>query len=149
MTKHHAHAGATWVTSAQATAHCLVGCVIGEAAGLAIGVSLGWGALATIALAFTLAYVSGFALGVMPVMRREGLGLRAAFRAIWLGEAISIFVMEVAMNAVDYAVGGIQAPSLLALAFWVGLAAALPAGFFAAWPVNHWLLARQIKGRCC
>ena len=57
--------------------------------------------------------------------------------AIWLGEAISIGVMEIAMNATDYAVGGVGAASVASPVFWVGYAAALVAGFVAAWPVNY------------
>ncbi len=68
--------------------------------------ALAWGAAATIALAVVLAYVSGFAMALVPVMKRAGLGLAAAMRVIWLGEAISIAVMEIAMNLVDYWLGG-------------------------------------------
>jgi hypothetical protein len=133
------------ITSAQATVHCLIGCTIGEVAGLMIGVAAGIGVAATIALAVTLAFAVGFTLGVIPIMRREKLGLVAALRVIWLGEVISITVMEVVMNAVDYAVGGIAATSLTAPIFWIGIGAAIPAGFVAAWPVNHWLLKRHLK----
>ncbi|MCH7776522.1 MAG: DUF4396 domain-containing protein [Gemmatimonadetes bacterium] len=81
------------VTSAHATLHCLIGCMIGETAGLVIGVALAWGVAATIALAVVLAYVSGFAMALVPVMQKAGLGLAAAMRVIWLGEAISITAM--------------------------------------------------------
>ena len=112
---HHdgAHRHSPLVTSAHATLHCLIGCMIGEAAGLAIGVALGWGVAATIALAVVLAYISGFAMALVPVMKQAGLGLAAAMRVIWLGEAIAIAVMEIAMNGVDYWVGGIQVASIL------------------------------------
>lgn len=141
----HAHGRSKLVTAAQATLHCLSGCVLGETLGLMIGVSLGLGLLATIALATALAYVSGFALGLVPVMRREGLSLFAAFRLIWVGEAVSIGAMEIAMNAVDAAVGGMSAPSVFAPVFWLGLAAAVPAGFLAALPVNYLLLKSGAK----
>jgi hypothetical protein len=130
-----------------ATIHCLVGCAIGELAGLAIGVTLGWGAMATMALATVLAYVSGFALSLRPLMA-GGLTLRAALRSIWLGEAISIGVMEVAMNATDYLVGGMGAASIASPIFWGGYAAALVAGFLAGWPVNYWMLSRNVKQAC-
>ncbi len=133
------------VTSAHATFHCLIGCIIGEAAGLAIGVALAWGVAATIALAVVLAYISGFAMALVPVMKQTGLGLAAAMRVIWLGEAISIAVMEIAMNLVDYWIGGIQVASIWNALFWLGLAAAVPAGFFAAWPVNYYLLKHELK----
>lgn len=136
------------VVSAQATLHCLTGCVIGEVIGLMIGVSLGLGIWPTIALATGLAYVSGFTLGLVPVMRHRKKSMAEAFRIIWFGEVVSIGVMEIAMNATDYAVGGMEAASVMAPVFWLGIAAAIPVGFLAAWPVNAWLLARDLKG-CC
>ncbi len=137
--------GGQWVTAAHSTLHCLSGCVIGEVAGLMIGVWLGLGIWPTIILATTLAYISGITLGVVPVMRRESLNFWPALRIIWLGEVVSIGVMEIAMNATDYAVGGMQAGSVLSPLFWFGIAVAVPAGFLAAWPVNYWLLSRNLK----
>ena len=147
--EHHAHQhGASsnpFVTSAQATLHCLTGCVIGETAGLAIGVTLGLGVWATIGLATALAYISGFSLGLLPVMRRDNKTFWQALKLIWIGEAVSIGVMEIAMNFADYHMGGMTASSILQPVFWYGLAVAVPAGFIAAWPVNWWLLSRNLK----
>lgn len=145
---HHGHSGGPLKTSAQATLHCLTGCVIGEVAGLMIGVSLGFSPWQTIVLATTLAYAAGMTLGLLPVMRARKIGALAAFRIIWLGEVISIGVMEVVMNAVDYQMGGMTAPSIATWMFWRGIAFAIPAGFLAAWPVNYWLLKREIKAPC-
>jgi len=132
-------------TSAHATVHCLIGCMIGETAGLAIGVSVGLGAVSTLLLAVALAYVSGFTLALIPVMRDQGLSLAAAMSVVWLGEAVSIGAMEIAMNLADWLVGGLAASSLADPRFWIGLAVAAPAGFLAGWPVNHWLLKRRLK----
>lgn len=149
---HHAHhghgGGGPFRTSAQATLHCLTGCVIGEVAGLMIGVSLGLGAWPTIILATALAYISGMTLGLLPVMRNQHVGFLQALRIIWVGEAISIGVMEIVMNFVDYQMGGMTAPSIASWMFWRGIALAVPAGFLAAWPVNYWLLKREIKASC-
>lgn len=142
---HHAHAGSQSWLAARATLHCLTGCVIGEVAGLMIGISLGLHPYATMALATGLAYVSGFSLGLLPVMREQNKSFVEAFKLIWLGEAVSIGVMEIAMNATDYWVGGMNAASVFHLSFWIGLGAAIPAGFLAAWPVNAWLLSRDLK----
>jgi hypothetical protein len=139
------HGGATVVTSLHATLHCLTGCVIGEVAGLAIGVTLGLSPFATIALATTLAYLSGMTLGVVPVMRRGSMPFLAALKIIWIGEVVSIGVMEIVMNWVDYEMGGMTAPSVASWMFWRGLLFAIPAGFLAAWPVNYWLLSRNLK----
>lgn len=142
---HHGHGGGPLRTSAQATLHCLTGCVIGEVVGLAIGVSLGLGIWPTIVLATALAYLSGITLGLVPVMRNRHIGLVEAFRIIWVGEVISIGVMEIVMNFVDYHAGGMGAPSIVSWMFWRGILLAVPAGFLAAWPVNYWLLKRELK----
>jgi hypothetical protein len=143
---HHGHSGGGALrTSAQATLHCLTGCVIGEVAGLAIGVTLGLPAWQTIVLATALAYLSGMTLGLLPVMKGRGVGMLEALRIIWLGEVISIGVMELVMNYVDYRMGGMAAPSVASWMFWRGIIFAVPAGFLAAWPVNYWLLKRELK----
>lgn len=134
-----------WRLAARSTQHCLTGCIIGEVVGLAIGIEAGLSTAATIALATTLAYVSGFALGLLPVMKSRGLSLLDALKLIWLGEAISIGVMEIVMNAVDYQMGGMAATTVLSWPFVRGLLFAVPAGFLAAWPVNYWLLGRDLK----
>jgi hypothetical protein len=137
--------GGSLATSFHATVHCLTGCVVGEVAGLAIGVTLGLPAFTTIALATVLAYASGMTLGLVPVMRRERVGMLAALRIIWIGEVVSIGVMELVMNWVDYEMGGMGAPSVASWMFWRGILVAAPAGFLAAWPVNYWLLRRNLK----
>jgi len=130
-----------------ATIHCLSGCAIGEFIGLAIGVTLGLNPWVTMTLATLLGFVSGYALGLWPLVR-QGFGWVQAFRTIWLGETVSIAVMELAMNFTDYHVGGVQTSSMLSARFWLGYAAALPAGFLVAWPVNYLLLRRNLKHQC-
>jgi Domain of unknown function (DUF4396) len=147
---HHTHnagpVSRTRLTN-EATLHCLVGCAIGEFVGLAIGVSLGLNAWITMALATVLGFASGYTLGLWPLVR-QGMSWGGAFRTIWLGETISIAVMELAMNFTDYHVGGVQISSVFSVQFWLGYAAALPAGFIAAWPINYWLLKRELKQQC-
>ncbi|HEX8782557.1 MAG TPA: DUF4396 domain-containing protein, partial [Steroidobacteraceae bacterium] len=58
---------------------------------------------------------------------------------------VSIGAMEVAMNAVDFAMGGMGVKSLFVPRYWEALAVASVAGFHSAWPVNFWLLGRNIK----
>lgn len=131
------------VTSIFATLHCMTGCVIGEILGLLVGVSMGLDPLHTMALAVLLAYLFGFGLTIRPLMKV--MTFKKAFKIVWVGETISIGVMEIAMNAVDYAIGGVQSGSIFSALFWIGLLAAIPAGFLAAWPVNYWLIKRSMK----
>lgn len=143
---HHGHGGGGPIAvSLWSTLHCLTGCIIGEVAGLMIGVGLGLQPWATIALATLLSYISGFTLGALPVMRSNRTGLIGALRIIWIGEAVSIGVMEAVMNYVDYRMGGMTAQSVASWMFWRGLLFAVPAGFLAAWPVNYWLIRRNLK----
>lgn len=141
----HDHGGESgWRAAAMVTAHCLTGCLIGEWIGLAIGVALSLPIGLTVALATVLAYTSGFGLTMWPLLRR-GMRVWPALTTVFVGEAVSIGVMEAAMNAVDYTMGGMGVRSLFVPRYWEALAVASVAGFLAAWPVNFWLLGRHIK----
>src|SRR5262245_53875918 len=111
---HHGHhgGGSSLRLAAHATLHCLTGCVIGETIGLAIGAELGLGTATIITLATILSYISGFTLGLVPVVRERGVSLWDAFKLIWIGEATSIAVMEVAMNLSDYLMGSMGAKTM-------------------------------------
>lgn len=141
----HHRARDDWPTAARITLHCLTGCAIGEWIGLSVGVTLGWSIAATITLAVTLAFICGFALTIIPLVR-GGLRVRQAFRIVWLGETVSIAVMELVMNVVDYHLGGMGAGmSLLHPQYWLAFGIAAAAGYVAALPVNKWLLSRNLK----
>ena len=78
---HHHHempatGGPSLGLAASATLHCLTGCAIGEVLGMAIGTALGFSDLATIALAVTLAFLFGYGLTSLPLLR-AGLALSA------------------------------------------------------------------------
>ena len=111
------HSPPTWRTSAAATLHCLTGCAIGEVLGLMIGVTLQLGVTLTITLAVVLAFTIGISLAVRPLMRDQNLSLIDALRIVWVAEIISIGVMELAMNWVDFYIGGIAAPSIFSSIF--------------------------------
>lgn len=141
---HGHHGGTGWHAAATVTVHCLTGCLIGEWIGLAIGVALALPVGVTVVLASALAYTSGFALTMWPLLR-HGMSFRSALATVFIGEAVSIGVMEIAMNVVDYAMGGMRVKSLFVSRYWEALAIASVAGFLAAWPVNFWLLGRHMK----
>lgn len=85
--------------------------------------------------------------GLVPLIRKQGKTFLQALRFLCIGEVISFGVMEIAVNSADYYVGGMQAMSVVDPVFWLGRAAAIPANFLAAWPVNWWLIQRDSK-RC-
>jgi len=142
---HGEHGKSSFGAAAHATLHCLTGCIIGEFLGLAIGVSMGISPYAMMVFSTILAYISGFTLAIFPLMKRTKLNFSSAFKAIFIGEAVSIGVMELVMNAVDYHLGGVRSGSIVNPLFWEALAAAVPAGYIAALPFNAWLIKRQLK----
>ena len=52
-----------------ATVHCLTGCAIGEVAGMLIGSTFGWGNAATIALSILRAFIFGYSLTMLPLVK--------------------------------------------------------------------------------
>jgi hypothetical protein len=127
--------------AALATLHCLTGCAIGEVLGMVIGTAWGLSNAATIALAVVLAFVFGYGLTMIPLLR-AGLGLSAALPLAFASDSLSIAVMEIVDNAVVLAVPGAMDAGLGDLLFWGSLAFALLVAFAAAFPLNRYLIAR-------
>ena len=133
--------GSTNAMAVSATLHCLTGCAIGEILGLVIGTALGLGNLATIAIAVGLAFLFGYALSTLPLLR-AGLGVGAALTVVLAADTLSIATMEVVDNLVMAAIPGAMEAGLVNPVFWLSMMLALTVAFFAAWPVNRYLLAR-------
>src|SRR5829696_2317639 len=87
------------VVAASATLHCLTGCAIGEIAGMAIGTAFGFSNLGTIAIAVVLAFLFGYALTSLPLLR-AGLALAAVVPIALATDTFSIAVMEIVDNAI-------------------------------------------------
>ena len=124
-----------------ATVHCLTGCAIGEVAGMAIGTALGFSDLGTIALAVALAFLFGYSLTSLPLLR-SGMALGAVIPIALASDTLSIAVMEIVDNLIMVAVPGAMEAGLDSLLFWGSLAFALVVAGLVAWPVNRWLIAR-------
>jgi hypothetical protein len=124
-----------------ATVHCLTGCAIGEVLGMIIGTALGWGDWATIALAVALAFLFGYSLTMLPLLR-AGLALGAAVPLALASDTVSIAVMEIVDNAIMLLIPGAMEAGLTNLLFWGSLAASLLIAGAVAFPVNRWLIAR-------
>ena len=140
---HHAHHLAPSLNQLawSATLHCLSGCAVGEVAGMVAGTALGWGDVATVALAVALAFLSGFLLTMVPLLR-AGFAARRALRLAVAADAASITLMEVVDNAVMLAIPGAMAAGLGDPLFWGSLAFSLAVAAVAAFPLNQWLIAR-------
>lgn len=124
-----------------ATLHCLSGCAIGEVAGMAIGTALGWGNGATVALAVGLAFLSGYALTMLPLLR-AGRSFAAASRIALAADTASILVMELVDNTVMMTIPGAMDAPLDSPVFWGSLVFSLAVAAVAAFPLNRWLIAR-------
>jgi uncharacterized protein DUF4396 len=127
--------------SHSATRHCLSGCAIGEFSGMAIGTALGWGDWPQMALAIGLAYLFGFGLTSLPLVRAR-LGPRRIVSTALASDTVSITIMEVIDNLTVLLIPGAFAAGLADPLFYgsiaVGFAIAYPFAFLA----NRALIAR-------
>jgi len=145
-TPHHHHempaSGAALTRVAlSATLHCLTGCAIGEVLGMVIGTALGFSALGTVALAVALAFLFGYALTSLPLLR-AGMTVSAVIPIALASDTLSIATMEIVDNAIMLALPGAMEAGAGSLLFWGSLAFALVIAGAVAVPVNRWLIAR-------
>jgi hypothetical protein len=139
---HPAESGRALTRSAvSATLHCLTGCAIGEILGLALATAFGWGNGLSIAVSIALAFVFGYALTMIPVLR-AGVPPRRALGLAFASDTFSIATMELLDSLTVLLIPGAMAAGLGDPLFWGSLAAALFIAFWAAVPVNRWLIAR-------
>ena len=124
-----------------ATLHCLTGCAIGEVTGMVVGTALGFSDWGTIALAVALAFLFGYTLTSVPLLR-AGLALGAVVPIALASDTISIGIMEVVDNAIMLAIPGAMEAGLTNMLFWGSLSVALVIAGAFAFPANHWLIAR-------
>ena len=138
--QHHAQQPSLNRTAWSATLHCVTGCAIGEVLGMVIGTALGWGNVATIALAVVLAFVFGFALTLLPLLKVTGFN--TALKLALASDTASITVMEIVDNVIMLVIPGAMEAGLGTALFWGSLAFALALAAIAAFPINRWLIAR-------
>jgi hypothetical protein len=142
---HHEHHPTTPLSinrmAFSATVHCLTGCAIGEVLGMVIGIALGWGNVATIALAVVLAFLFGYSLTLLPLLR-AGMALGTALKLALASDTLSIAVMEIVDNVIMLVIPGAMDAGLDTILFWGSLAVALLIAGVCAFPVNRWLITR-------
>jgi hypothetical protein len=131
------------LVSLNATLHCLTGCAIGEVAGVVIGTALGFSNWGTVGLAVALAFLFGYALTSLPLLR-AGLALSAVVPIALATDTLSIAIMEIVDNAIILSIPGAMEAGLDAHLFWGSLAIALAIAGVFAYPANRWLIT---KGR--
>jgi hypothetical protein len=126
-----------------ATVHCLTGCTIGEVLGMVIGTALGWGDAATIALAVVLAFLFGYSLTLVPLLR-AGMSFGSAVGVALAADTVSITVMEIVDNFIMLVIPGAMAAGRADPLFCGSLALSLLIAGVAAFPVNRWMIARDL-----
>ena len=123
-----------------ATRHCLTGCAIGEIVGLLVSGAIGLTTEASIVAGIVLAFVFGYSLTFVPLLR-GGMALGRAIGVTTAADTISIVVMETVDNLIVLVVPGAMAAGLTDALFWGSLALGLVIAFAVAFPVNLWLIA--------
>jgi hypothetical protein len=124
-----------------ATTHCLTGCAIGEVAGMFIGTALGWSDVGTIALAVGLAYLFGFGLTSLPLVR-AGLSLSAIVPIALAADTVSITIMEAIDNAFVALMPGAMEAHLGDPLLWASIAGGFAIAYPFAFLANRSMLKR-------
>ena len=124
-----------------ATLHCLTGCAIGEVVGMIVGTALGFSNFGTIAISVVLAFLFGYSLTSLPLLR-AGFALAAVVPIALATDTFSIATMEVVDNLIMVVVPGAMAAGLGDVLFWGALSFALVLAGIIAFPVNRWLIVR-------
>jgi uncharacterized protein DUF4396 len=128
-------------TALSATVHCLTGCAIGEVLGMVLGTAFGLRSWTTVALSVVLAFIFGYGLTMLPLVR-HGLALKAAAALAFASDTASIALMEIVDNLFMLVIPGAMEAGLTSLLFWASLVASLVIAGVIAFPLNRWLIAR-------
>ena len=124
-----------------ATTHCLTGCAIGEIAGMMIATALGWGDLGQIALAVGLAYVFGFGLTSVPLVR-AGLAAGAVVSTALTADTVSITIMEVIDNLFVVLIPGAMDAGIDDVLLYASVAGGFVVAYPFAFLANRYMIAR-------
>lgn len=124
-----------------ATTHCLTGCAIGEFLGMAIATLFGWSNGVQMAVAIVLAYLFGFGLTSLPLVR-AGLGPRKVASTALAADTVSITIMEAIDNLTVALIPSAMDAGLRDALFYASIAAGFAIAFPVAFLANRWLIAR-------
>lgn len=144
MHEQHTHSHADMSLNAlafAATVHCLTGCAIGEVLGMVLGTAFGWTNGATVVASILLAFVFGYGLTSLPLLR-SGMSLRQVAPLAFASDTLSITTMEIVDTLIVLVIPGALDAGLTDPLFWGSLAVALALAGVAAYPVNRRLIAR-------
>jgi hypothetical protein len=124
-----------------ATTHCLTGCAIGGLLGMVLATAFGWGDVASIAVAVGLAYVFGFGLTALPLVR-AGLAAGAIVSTALAADTVSITIMEAIDNLTVVLVPGALDAGLDEPLIYASIAAGFAIAYPFAFLANRYMIAR-------
>lgn len=127
--------------AASATTHCLTGCAIGEVLGMALATAFGWGNVAQITLAIALAYLFGFGLTSLPLVR-AGLAAGTIVSTALAADTVSITIMEAIDNLTVVLIPTAMDAGLGDPLFYGSIAAGFAIAYPVAFLANRYLIAR-------
>ncbi|MDQ4071610.1 MAG: DUF4396 domain-containing protein [Actinomycetota bacterium] len=114
---------------------------------MAIATALGWSDIGQVGLAVGLAFLFGYALTSIPLLR-AGLNFAAAVPTVIATDTLSITIMEAIDNLVVILVPGALHAGLTNPLLWGSIALGFAVAFPFAWWTNRYMLARG-KGPAC
>jgi hypothetical protein len=145
---HADYVSARWRQVLGSTMHCVAGDGVGILAGAVIGsvLSLDWPL--AVALEYALGFGFGWAIFQSLFMRSmAGGSYWLALGRAFMPEFLSMNFVMAGMVLVAWllwaAIGGERSP--LTAAFWFVMSMALLAGFVVAYPINWWLVSKNLK----
>src|SRR5437660_8426236 len=92
-------------TAFSATVHCLTGCAIGEVLGMVLSTWWGWNNAGNLALSIALAFVFGYSLTMLPLVRVD-LSPRRALPLAFASDTLSIGTMELVDSLIIVVIPG-------------------------------------------
>ena len=124
-----------------ATTHCLTGCAIGEVMGMALATAFGWSNAVQMVLAIVLAYLFGFGLTAMPLVR-AGLAAGVVVSTALAADTISITIMEAIDNLTVVLIPNALDAGLDDALFYGSIAGGFAIAYPVAFLANRYLIAR-------
>jgi hypothetical protein len=106
-----------------------------------IATAFGWGNVAQIATAVGLAYVFGFTLTAMPLVK-AGLAAGVVVSTALAADTVSITIMEVIDNAFVLVVPGAMEAGITDPLLYAAVAGGFVVAFPFAWWANRYMIAR-------
>jgi len=125
----------------KATLHCLTGCSIGEIVGMMIGKGLDLSNAETVILSVILAFLFGFLLTMIPLLR-QSIPTVMALKLALASDTLSIALMEIVDNSIIMVIPGAMKATLSDQLFWISLFASLLLAGAAAFPLVRWLIGK-------